>query len=101
MRTAVLSPRARRYLATAVRWIKKDNPIAARGLQHAVRRAAKKIGEHPEIGMHRPELARLPYRFVVLTGFPYVIVYRSDQSPPIINRILHGARDLPQVLRDL
>jgi toxin ParE1/3/4 len=36
-----------------------------------------------------------------LTGFPYVIVYTAARNPPLIVRILHGARDLPEILRGL
>jgi toxin ParE1/3/4 len=40
MSAAELSPRARRDLLAAVRWIAKDNPTAARALRDAVVRAA-------------------------------------------------------------
>jgi toxin ParE1/3/4 len=100
-RASVLSPRARRDVLEAVRWIAKDNPAAALGLRDAVVAAARRIGEHPQIGVLRPELADEPVRFVMLTGYPYVIVYDSDREPPQILRVLHGARDLPEVLRDL
>jgi len=35
-----------------------------------------------------------------LTGFPYLIVYNDARRPPLILRILHAARDLPEALRD-
>jgi len=92
---------ARRDLLAAARWIEKDNPRAARGLREAVRRAAEQIGTHPAVGVLRPELARAPFRFLVLSGYPYVIVYHAERRPPVIARVLHGARDLPEVLRDL
>lgn len=66
-----------------------------------MRRAARSIAEHPEIGRHRPELAPETVRFLVLRGFPYILVYRASTIPPRILRILHGARDLPEVLQDL
>ncbi len=101
MSAAVLTPAARRDLLAAVRWIAKDNPAAARGLRDGVVRAAERIGEHVHIGALRPELAGEPYRFAGLTGFPCVIVYNAGRRPPLIVRILHGARDLPEILRDL
>lgn len=101
MNAAVLSPRARRDLLAAVRWIAKDNQAAARALREAVARAAERIGEHPQIGTSRPELAGEPYRFLTMTGFPCIVVYNADRKPPLINRILHGARNLPEVLGDL
>jgi len=101
MSPAVFSPAARRDLLAALRWIAHDDPPAARALRDGVARAAEHIGEHPHIGSPRPELAPAPYRFVILTGYPYVIVYNADRQPPLILRILHGARDLPEVMRGL
>jgi len=37
----------------------------------------------------------------ILRGFPYIVVYRANAIPPRILRVLHGARDLPEVLQDL
>jgi toxin ParE1/3/4 len=98
---AVLSPAARRDLLDAVRWIAWDNPAAARALRDTIAKASKHIGAHAHFGVSRPNLADPPYRFVMLPGFPYIIVYNADRRPPMIVRILHGARDLPEVLRDL
>jgi toxin ParE1/3/4 len=101
MTPAALSPRARRDLLAAVRWIAADNPAAARALRDAVAKAAQRIGEHPQLGILRPDFVEEPYRFLMLTGFPYLIVYNAARTPPLIVRILHGARDLPALLRDL
>jgi toxin ParE1/3/4 len=101
MNAARLSPRARRDMLEAARWIARDNPAAARALRDAVAEAAVRIGDFPLSGHLRPDLAREPWRFVTLRGFPYVVVYNADRKPPLIVRILHGARDLPELLRDL
>jgi toxin ParE1/3/4 len=93
-----LSPRARRDLLAATRWIEKDNPTAALGLRNAIRQAAERIGRHPDVGRLRPELTAKAYRFLPLTGFPYVVVYDARRTPPLIARILHGARDLSDAL---
>ena len=96
--TAVLSRRARRDLDSAARWIAKDNRAAARGLRCAVEEAARRIGEHPHIGILRPDISAEPLRFVTLTGYPYVIVYDAEVTPPAILRVLHGARDIPSII---
>jgi toxin ParE1/3/4 len=101
MAPAALSPRARRDLLEAIRWIAKDNPTAASGLRSAVIEAARRIGDHPRIGVVRAELADAPIHFLALTGFPYLIVYDADEIPPLILRVLHGARDLPDILHHL
>lgn len=98
--TAVLSPRARRDLLAAAAWIAEDNSTAARALMDAIAAAAERIGKHPLSGRLRPDIADEPYRFVALTGFPYVIIYNANRRPPLILRILHGARDLPEAMRD-
>ena len=98
MSAARLSPRARADMLSAIRWIAHDNPAAARGLRISIARAAKRIGRHEEIGVVRPDLATDNYRFVSLTGFPYLLIYNVDRKPPMIVRILHGARDLPAAL---
>lgn len=95
MRPAALAPQARRDLIAALRWIAEDNPPAARALRDAVAQAAERIGAHRRIGSLWPDLADDRYRFVTLTGFPYILVYNGERDPPLILRILHGARDLP------
>jgi toxin ParE1/3/4 len=101
MARAVLSPRARLDLLEAVRWIAKDNRVAAAGLRQAVVDAAARVGDHPHLGAVHVELADDPIRFLPLIGFPYVIVYDSAVEPPLILRVLHGARDIPEIMRDL
>jgi toxin ParE1/3/4 len=101
MTAASLSVTARRDLLAATRWIAEDNPSAARALRRSVVRAAMTIGEHPEIGSLRPEIVQPPFRCMPLVGFPYIMIYHADRRPPVIARILHAARDLPEILRDL
>jgi toxin ParE1/3/4 len=101
MTDARLAPSARRDLLEASRWIAKDNPAAAAALREGVAKVAQTIGEHPHVGNLRPAVANAPYRFLGLTGFPYLVVYNPDRRPPLIVRVLHTARDLPEVLRDL
>ena len=48
----------------------------------------------------RLELADEPARFLPLIGYPFVVVYDAAQIPPLILRVLHGARDLPEPPRD-
>lgn len=99
MNAVIFSPRARRELLAAANWIAKDNPAAARALRSAIAKAATQIAAHPHCGHLRPDLADQKYRFLNLTGFPYVLIYNAARNPPLILRILHGARDLPQALR--
>ena len=101
MSEVVLAPRAGRDVLAAIRWIARDDPGAARAFRDAVGRAARMIGTHVEVGVVRPDLTDESVRFFPLTGFPYVIVYKASRDPPLILRVLHGARDLPEILRTL
>jgi toxin ParE1/3/4 len=101
MTSARLAGRARRDLLIASNWIARENPKAAQALRDAVLATAQRLGDYPELGVNRPEIATGPYRFLFLTGFPYIIVYNAARTPPLILRVLHGARDLPELPKDL
>lgn len=67
-------------------------------MREAAIRAARMIGAHREIGQARSEPALRHIRFLLLRGFPYVLVYDARTDLPRILRVLHGARDLPEAL---
>lgn len=101
MTAAVLSPAAERDFLEIIAWIASDNPLAARGFRAALEKQAIAIGEHPLVGSLKPHIASPPIRFLPVRSFPHIIVYTPDPTPPLILRILHGARDIPELLRDL
>jgi len=101
MSAATLATGARRDMRNAAHAIAQDNVSAARRFPRAVAAAARRIGDFPDIGVERLDLASPPYRFFAIPGFPYLAVYNSAPRPPTILRILHGARDLQDVLRAL
>ena len=100
MTRAVLSPAAERDILEVVEWIAAENPVAARGFRVALDKLATTIGEHPGIGALKPHLASPPIRFLPIRGFPHIVVYTPERKPPLIVRVLHGARDLPEALRE-
>lgn len=97
---AVFAAAARTDLREAVAWIARDNPVAARGLRDAAVRAAERIGTNPFVGATRPRLGADRFRFLLLPGYSYVVVYVADTEPPRILRVLHAARDLPRILAE-
>lgn len=101
MTAALFSRRALRELRDAAAWIAQDNPIAAEALLQAALAAAERLRRRPQLGRVRAELAPERYRFWSLRGFPYVVVYDVAADPPHIVRVVHAARDLPAVLRNL
>jgi toxin ParE1/3/4 len=100
-RPARFTTTAQIEIREAAAWIRKDNRRAAAAFREAVQGVARLIGEHPLVGHVRPELTPAPYRFSVVRGFPYLVVYDPTPARPVIVRVVHGARDLPEVLRDL
>lgn len=78
-----------------------EHATAAEKLRRVVGEAAGRIGRYPAIGRHEPELADARYRFWSVPGFPYLLVYRPDRSPPSIVRFVHTSRDLLPLLADL
>ena len=50
------------------------------------------------LGRVRPELLPSPYRVWRVTGFPYLMVYNAERTPPVVLRVLHMARDLAPLL---
>lgn len=81
--------------------IARDNSSAARRLPRVVAEVAAQLGDFPGLGVERSDLASPPYRFTAIPGYPYIAVYDAARTPPVILRILHGARDLQTILRTL
>ncbi len=98
---AILTKRARQELARAIKWIAKDNPGTADGLNDAVLHAAQLIGRTPLVGAHRLHLAGRRYRFWSLPHYRYLLVYTDATEPPRILRLLHTSRDLQPLLASL
>lgn len=64
--------------------------------------AAERIGRHPGVGTVHEALAPLPIRFLPLPRYRYVLVYEArPDARPVILRVVHGAMDLPETLKDL
>lgn len=99
MKQAALSPAARREVVDIVRWLAADNPLAAKGFRDALNRLLLTLAEQPLAGVCKTNLAASNIRFFPIRGYPYVVVYTPDEHPPLVLRVLHGARDLPDVLR--
>ncbi len=98
---AALAPAARQDVRDVTTRIARNNPTAARAFRSEIAQAGVLIGDHPEIGQRRPELVAHPFRIFPVSGFPYILVYNPERRPPLILRVLHGARDLPELLQDL
>lgn len=75
-----------------VEYLLERNPDAARKLQAAIGGSAERLAEYPQRG--RPGRVE-GTRELVVTGFPYIIVYRVRETTIRILRVLHGSQDWP------
>jgi plasmid stabilization system protein ParE len=83
----------------AIWWtIAEDNRDAAEQVEMEILATCKR---HPRIGAKREDITMLPVRFWTITKFPnYVIVYRPENNPLQVVAVLHGKRDLKEVLEE-
>lgn len=89
------------YLAAARRDLKRiaEYYIETAGFSVTARigseigNAILQIAEHPEIGR---KLETAPYRQLVVSQYPFVILYRLTPTAARIIRVLHQARKKPR-----
>ena len=101
MTPGLFAPRARRELREAAIWIAQNNPDAAQALLRAVLVAVELVAANPGLARVRLDLAPVRFRFWSLRGYPYLLVFDVDRTPPVVARFVHQARDLPAPLDDL
>jgi antitoxin ParD1/3/4/toxin ParE1/3/4 len=95
----VLAPEAALDLVQIWRYIKNnaDLEIADR-VEGEIRRKISYVAGRPGGGHWRRDLTNEPVKFFPI--YSYLIVYRPETKPLQVVAILHGRRDLGQVLRD-
>lgn len=73
-----------------------QNPDAADRMRDEIFEALRKLAKNPGIGHLRSDLAAEPLRFWCLRS--YLIIYRAENRPVEIVRVLHGARGVHAIL---
>jgi plasmid stabilization system protein ParE len=59
-----------------------------------------RLARHPFIGHKRRDITPLPVRFWTIPKYPnYIVVYRPEGKPLQVVAILHGNRDLKEILK--
>jgi plasmid stabilization system protein ParE len=82
-------------------YIASDSVGAANRVEQAILASCGQLGRFPLLGAIRSDITAKPVRFWTVPRFPnYIIVYRPDTSPIHVLTIIHGMRDLNQVLSD-
>ena len=89
------SPAAAADLGEIADYIARDSPSRARSFIDELEAQCVGLGDNPEMGAARPELAEglrsLAYR-------RYILFYRIQESHVRIERVLHGMRDITTLL---
>ena len=76
----------------------KDNPALARKLILQIRDKCRAIARRPGIYQLRPEFGPDMRRALHKR---YLILFRERETDVRIERIIHGARDVPRVMRGM
>lgn len=76
------------------------NPDAAKDMIKLIRQACDSLCQMPERGHVPPELARADnYEYLQIIVKPYRIIYQIVESSVFIFGIIHGRRNVDEVLR--
>jgi plasmid stabilization system protein ParE len=96
MRQYTLSPEAIADFDELWLFIASDNVAAANTVRDQILAALARLGEYPNAGHVREDLAPAALRFWPVGS--YEIICRPETDPLEIVRILSGYRDLPRLL---
>jgi len=95
----VLSPEAVADLFEIWMYIKEQTNLeAADQIEAAIRKAMAFLAHSPGVGHRRTDLTDKDLRF--FSVYSFLIIYRPGTLPLQVVSILHGRRDLRQLLQD-
>lgn len=97
MRHVQLSPRAVADLESIADYIAEDNPVRARSFVLELQARCRRLKDHPLQGR---AVAILGFEGRVLSFKGYLILYRAMEAAVVVDRIVHGARDLAALFDD-
>ena len=95
----VFTQEAETQLLEIIEYVAAENPQAAARIGAAIHDALGQLAAMPEMGHTRPDLTARPLKFWAV--FSYLIAYDPASAPLTVIAILHGARDLEQLLRNI
>ncbi|MGA3025437.1 MAG: type II toxin-antitoxin system RelE/ParE family toxin [Bryobacteraceae bacterium] len=98
-RRYILAPEAALDLVQIWRHIKGNASVEmADRVESVIREKIAYLARNPSGGHWRKDLTDEPVRFFSI--YAYLVVYRPETKPLQVVAILHGSRDLEQVLTD-
>jgi len=96
MKQVYVSAVAEDDLRQAWYFIAEKSTAAADRQEAEFQEAFNNLAEMPAIGQRKPEWTDRPVRFWPVGS--YWVIYRPETQPLEIVRVLHAARDIPQLL---
>jgi toxin ParE1/3/4 len=94
MMRCIFAARAEADLEDIGDYIAEDNPLRARSFTIELRERCKRIADMPRAYPLRPEIAS-DIRALVMGN--YVILYSAHADHVLIERIVHGARNIEEL----
>jgi toxin ParE1/3/4 len=91
----IVSPQAEADLEEIWLTIALDNPKAADRVLRRISEKLNHLAQFPEMGVLRPDIATTAR---MLIAGSYLILYQSNNDDVEVVRVLHGARDLTDLL---
>jgi plasmid stabilization system protein ParE len=81
-------------------YIASDDLDAADRVEEAIHVACAFLADAPLAGRIREDLTALPLRFWIVQPYRnYWVVYHPEKKPLQVIRIIHAARNIPNILR--
>jgi toxin ParE1/3/4 len=92
----IWSPEAVADLTEIRDYIARDSEAYAAAMIERVLTAVDPLAEFPKLGQSVPEMDDKSLRQIVV--YPYRLIYRVSRYSVDIAAVVHGARDLPEVM---
>lgn len=94
-----LTANAQRQVDEIGAFIAEDSIDAALRVYDSLEEAFERLGTHPGIGHTREDLTERPLKF--FSVYSYLVVYDPLSRPVTVVAVLHGARDVAQLLKTI
>ncbi len=94
-----LTPNAQENINEICAFITEDSVDAALRVFDALAHAFEELAAMPGMGHTREDLTARPVKF--WSVYSYLVVYDPESSPLTVIAVLHGARDIEQILKDI
>ena len=92
-----LTPSAQQDIERITDFIAEDNVDAALRVHDALEEAFRHLAERPRMGHTRADLTVRPLKF--WSVYSHLIVYDPASTPLTVVAVLHGARDVENILK--